>query len=193
MSEKMPLVSDTSIDASRAIETNRLRLRMLCPSDVDNLASMFSDPDVMRYVGNGQPSDRAEAVRAYTSIIAHWQQHGFGRWAVEDKQTGEFVGYGGLRSLFGTPEVVYHLARKYWGKGYATEMAAAFIKYGIEDKGFDRFVAICKPGNAASIHVMEKLGMHFEMKTSYYGIEVVQYAITAAEFKPPQGSGVVSM
>ena len=186
MSEKMPLVSETSIGPSRAIETNRLRLRMLRASDVDNLAVMFSDPDVMRYVGNGQPSDRSEAERAYTSIIAHWQQHGFGRWATEDKRTGEFVGYGGLRSLFGTPEVVYHLVRKHWGRGYATEMASAFIKYGIEEKGFEKFVAICKPGNSASIHVMEKLGMHFEKKTSYYGIEVVQYGITAAEFKPFQ-------
>lgn len=190
MADKMPPVLDTSIDRGCMIETDRLRLRMFRDSDVDNLAAIFADPEVMRYVGNGQPTDRAEAERALASILAHWRQHGFGRWAIEDKQSGEFVGYGGLRSLFGTPEVVYHLATRHWGKGYATEIATASLKYGIEEKGFERFVAIAKPGNAASIHVMRKLGMRFEKETSYYDILVVQYEITAAEFKTAQGAGL---
>jgi len=165
------------------IETARLRLRMLRDSDLDDLAALFADPDVMRYVGNGQPTDRAEAQKALTSIIAHWDRHGFGRWAIEYKENKEFVGYGGLRSLFGTPEVVYHFARRHWGKGFATEMARAALNFGFNVKGFDRIVAIAKPGNAASIHVMDKIGMHFEKQTSYYDIEVVEYAITSEEFK----------
>jgi ribosomal-protein-alanine N-acetyltransferase len=156
---------------------------MLRDSDLDDLAALFADPDVMRYVGNGQPTDRAEAQKALTSIIAHWDRHGFGRWAIEYKENKEFVGYGGLRSLFGTPEVVYHFARRHWGKGFATEMARAALNFGFNVKGFDRIVAIAKPGNAASIHVMDKIGMHFEKQTSYYDIEVVEYAITSEEFK----------
>ena len=178
----MPLAAQTTAGISSVIETERLRLRMLRDSDLDDLAALFADPDVMRYVGNGQPADRAEAEKALTSIIAHWERHGFGRWAIEDKHANEFVGYGGLRSLFGTPEVVYHFAKRHWGKGFATETARASLQFGFIEKGFDRIVAIAKPGNAASIHVMEKVGMHFEMQTSYYDIEVVQYAITAQEF-----------
>jgi RimJ/RimL family protein N-acetyltransferase len=167
---------------SSVIETDRLCLRMLRNSDLDDLAALFADPDVMRFVGTGQPADRTEALKALNSIIAHWDLHGFGRWAIEDKATKEFVGYGGLRSLFGTPEVVYHFAKRHWGKGLATEMARASLNFGFSVKGFDRIVAIAQPGNAASIHVMEKLGMKLEMETSYYGIDVVQYAITSEEF-----------
>jgi RimJ/RimL family protein N-acetyltransferase len=168
---------------SFVIETARLRLRMLRDSDLDDLAALFADPDVMRYVGTGEPTDRSEAQKALTSIIAHWNRHGFGRWAIEDKNTTAFMGYGGLRSLFGTPEVVYHFAKKYWGQGLATELARSSLNFGFNVKGFDRIVAIARPANAASIHVMEKIGMHFEKQTSYYDIEVVEYAINAEEFR----------
>ena len=185
MSEKKPqrVVREGRDGDSHVIETARLRLRRFRPEDLDALAALFADPDVMRHVADGKPAGRQVAEKAIASIIEHWRRHGFGRWAVADKQTGEFVGYGGLRSLFDMPEVVYHLATAHWGKGLATELARASLNYGFAERGFERIVAIAKPGNAASIHVMEKIGMRFEMPTSYYGIEVVQYAITSAEFK----------
>ena len=193
MLEKMPLAAQTTVENPSVIDTERLRLRMFRDSDLDNLAALFADPDVMRYVGNGQPTDRIEAQMALTSVVAHWERHGFGRWAIEDKQTNEFLGYGGLRSLSGTPEVVYHLAKRHWGKGLATETARACLQFGFNKKGFDRIVAIAKPENAASIHVMQKVGMHFEMQASYYGIEVVQYVIGRTEFNSlSQGAGVVN-
>lgn len=183
MSEKTPLAPESQDAISRVIETDRLRLRMFRSEDLNDLAAMLADADVMRYVEDGNPKDRAVAEKALDSIIAHWQQHGFGRWAVEEKMSGEFVGFGGLRSLFGTPEVVYHFAKAHWGKGFATELARASLSYGFDVHRFARIVAIAKPDNAASIHVMEKLGMHFEMQTEYYGIEVIQYAITPDEFE----------
>lgn len=167
-----------------AIETQRLLLRMFCPEDLDELARLFSDPGVMRYVADGQTVNRDEADKALQSIIRHWQTHGFGRWAVLDKQTREFVGFGGLRSLFGTAEVVYHLATAHWGKGLATELARASLRFGFEEHQFERIVAIAKPLNSASIHVMEKIGMHYEKHASYYDIDVVQYTIGRDEFQP---------
>ncbi len=167
------------------IETARLRLRMFCAQDLDSLAAMLADPAVMRYVEDGQPKDRDVAEKALNSIITHWEKHGFGRWAVEEKQTEKFIGFGGLRSLFGTPEVVYHMAPAYWGKGYGTELGRAALDFGFNQHSFERVVAIAKPDNAASIHVMEKLGMRFQQRTNYYGIEVVEYAITADEFNSP--------
>ena len=165
-----------------SIETDRLLLRMIRADDLDHLASLLSDPDVVRYVGDGQPTGREEAARALESIIKHWETHGFGRWAVVDRSSGEFIGFGGLRSLFGTPEVVYHFAKAYWGKGYATEMARAVLRFGFEERGFDRIVAITKPQNVASIRVMDKLGLRFEKHTRYYDIDVVQYEINRKEF-----------
>ena len=166
------------------IETERLRLRMFRPDDLDHLAALFSDPEVVRFVGDGQTVSREESDRALQSIIKHWQTHGFGRWAVIEKRTDTFIGFGGLRSLFGTPEVVYHLGKKNWGKGFATELAFAALRFGFEERGFERIVAIAKPLNVASIHVMEKLGMKFEKHARYYDLNVTQYAITRAQFKP---------
>lgn len=171
-----------------SIETDRLLLRMICEDDLDHLAAMFADPDVVKYVGDGQPAGRDEAARALHSIIKRWETDNFGRWAVEQKQTREFVGFGGLRSLFGTPEVVYHLAKTHWGKGYATEVGHAALRFGFEERGQDRIVAITKPPNVASINVMEKLGMRFEKYTRYYELDVVQYEITRAEFVPTEGT-----
>jgi RimJ/RimL family protein N-acetyltransferase len=186
MIEKKPtaLAGETRANDPHVIETARLRLRLFRPEDLDDLAALFADPKVMKYVADGQPAGREEARKALESIIQHWRRHGFGRWAVEDKTTREFVGYGGLRSLFGIPEVVYHLATLHWGKGLATELGRASLRYGFETHRFARIVAIAKPENAASIHVMEKLGMRHEKDANYYGIDVVQYAIARQEFKP---------
>jgi RimJ/RimL family protein N-acetyltransferase len=166
------------------IETERLLLRISRPDDLDDLARLFSDPDVLRYVGDGKPTTREEADRTLQSIIKHWQTHGFGRWAAFDKRSEKFVGFGGLRSLFGTPEVVYHLAKANWGKGLATELGRAALRFGFEDRGFDRIVAIAKPENVASIHVMNKLGMRFEKNATYYDLDVIQYEIHREDFKP---------
>ncbi|MGH9873580.1 MAG: GNAT family N-acetyltransferase [Pyrinomonadaceae bacterium] len=187
MPEKNPHVAtDDEVRAgSPVIETARLRLRLFRPEDLDDLAGMFSDPQVMRYVADGKPAGRDVALKALTSVIGHWRREGFGRWAAEDKETCQFVGFGGLRSLFGMPEVVYHFAQPHWGKGLATELAQASLRYGFEEHRFERIVAVAKPENVASIHVMEKVGMRYEMRTSYYDIDVVQYTLAREEYKPP--------
>ncbi len=166
-----------------SIETERLRLRMVSRDDLDDLARLFADPDVVKYVGDGQPATREDAAKTVESMTAHWQKHGFGRWIIADKVSGAFLGFGGLRSLFGSPEVVYHLAKQSWGKGLATELARAALRYGFEDRGFDRIVAIAKRANTASIHVMEKLGMEFEKQAHYYDLDVVQYGINRDAFR----------
>ena len=157
---------------------------MFRPDDLDSLAQLLADPEVMRYVGNSQPVAREEADHALYSILRHWDNHGFGRWAAIDKQTEMFAGYGGLRSLMGTPEVVYHFAKKYWGRGLATELGQASLRFGFEANDFDRIIAVAKPENAASIRVMQKIGMQYEMNTAYYNIEVVQYSISRADYSP---------
>ncbi len=185
MSEKKPtaLTGETRANDPHVIETARLRLRLLRPEDLDDLAALFADPEVMKYVADGKPAGREETRKALESIIQHWRRHGFGRWAVEAKATREFVGFGGLRSLFGLPEVVYHFATLHWGKGLATELGRASLRYGFETHRFARIVAIAKPENAASIHVMEKLGMRYEKHANYYGIDVTQYEITRENFR----------
>jgi ribosomal-protein-alanine N-acetyltransferase len=156
---------------------------MVRRDDLDDLARLFADPEVVKYVGDGKPGSREDAERTIETMTARWQKDAFGRWIAADKATGRFLGFGGLRSLFGTPEVVYHLTKKHWGKGFATELARAALRFGFENRGFDHVVAIAKPANVASIHVMEKLGMTFEKYARYYDLDVVQYCIHRDEFK----------
>jgi len=171
-----------------SVETARLHLRLFCPADLDHLAALLADPDVVKYVGNGLPISREEAETALHSIIRHWDEHGFGRWAVIDKASQRFAGFGGLRSLMGTPEVVYHLARAYWGRGLATELARASLRFGFDEHPFERIVAVAHPKNTASIHVMEKLCMRFEMHTRYYDIDVIQFEISRERFQPDEAA-----
>jgi RimJ/RimL family protein N-acetyltransferase len=173
------------------VETHRLQLRMFAPSDMDDLCRLLSDPEVIRYVGTGEPILEEEAGTILTSILAHWGRHGYGRWAAVDKATEKFIGMGGLRTLIDTPEVVYHLAKSRWGLGLATEMAHASLRYGFEEHGFERIVAVAKPENTASIHVMEKVGMRYQKHETYYGIEVVQYMISRDDYQPDDSTYVL--
>jgi len=103
---------------------------------------------------------------------------------VIEKASQRFAGFGGLRSLMGTPEVVYHLSKDHWGRGLATELARASLRFGFAEHPFERIVAVAKPENTASIRVMEKVGMRYDMHTRYYDLDVVQYQISRAEFQP---------
>jgi len=160
------------------IETDRLLLRQFTLEDLDALAELFADPEVIKYLGSGEPVSREETETALRSIIAHWERHGFGRWAAIYKPTGVFIGYGGLRSFHGEPELVYLLGRPYWRRGLATEMALACLKFGFEELMFERIIAMAKTPNVRSHRVLEKTGMRFERVTNIYGMDLVCYGLS---------------
>jgi RimJ/RimL family protein N-acetyltransferase len=164
------------------IETDRLLLRDFTLADLDELSQIFSDPEVVRYLGSGRPLCKEEAEGALRSIISHREQHGYGRRAVIFKQTGELIGYGGLRSFNGTPELVYLLKKSYWGKGLATEIAKASLKYGFCERQFERIVAMANMANKASHRVMEKVGMSFEKTAHLCNMDIVCYVISSATY-----------
>ncbi|HEY5884157.1 MAG TPA: GNAT family N-acetyltransferase [Pyrinomonadaceae bacterium] len=166
------------------IETERLRHRMLRKEDLEDLMSIVGDRDVMRHIGveGGVALSREEAEDAVTRMIAFWNLRGFGRWAVLNKSNQTMVGLCGLRLMDDTPELFYAFAKEFWGLGLATESARACLRYGFEELGFNRIVAACRHANAASIRVMEKIGMRYEKEINYQGVEAVCYAITRDEF-----------
>jgi RimJ/RimL family protein N-acetyltransferase len=90
-----------------------------------------------------------------------WDERGFGRWAVEERETGRFVGHAGLgvHSLWpADPELGYGVDPELWGRGYATEAAGAALVHGFETLGLERVVSIIHPENTPSIRVAERLG-----------------------------------
>jgi RimJ/RimL family protein N-acetyltransferase len=91
----------------------------------------------------------------------HWQEHGFGLWAAEEKETGTLIGRVGLayhRLWPDDPEVGWLIDTPWQGRGLTTEAGEACLRYGFDELGFERIVSICTAENAASRRVMEKLG-----------------------------------
>lgn len=167
------------------LETARLRLRLFTYDDLDALYALTRDPDVMRYIGDGVVLPRQQIEWNLTNIINAFGRRGYGRWAVEEKTTGRLVGYGGF--AYGGEDVgvelVYLLGREYWGKGYATELGRACVRYGFEELKLDPVVAVTVPENHSSRRVMERLGLRFVRSGFYHGYACVYYELRRAEWR----------
>ena len=176
-----PIANAPPIPRGRSfvLETERLKLEPWQPGHWLELKPIAQDPEVMRYISNGEhwPDER---IREFVARqIACHEGRGFCMWRLLSKETGAMIGFCGLQPLAETPEIEigWWLARAWWAKGLATEAAREAMKFGFERAGLERMVAIAQRENRASLHVMEKLGMSFERETTHRGIPVVLYAI----------------
>jgi [ribosomal protein S5]-alanine N-acetyltransferase len=159
------------------LETERLLIRPLTPDDLAAVHAVFSDPLVMQYiVGGACVLDASRAKLA--SYIAHQETHGFSKWAVLERVNGAVIGDCGLKVLEDGPDVElgFHVARQYWGRGYATEAASACLNWGFENLDRNRIVAIVDPRNAASVRVLEKIGMNRHGWATHFGRDWHLYA-----------------
>ncbi len=174
------------------IETARLRLRQFTLFDLEDLFRIYSDPEVMRYVGKGART-RDETQAGLLSMLKHWELHGFGIWAVVHKMDGQLIGRCGLCFLDSTPKVElgYTFAQPYWGIGIATEASHASLKFGFEVLKLNRIVAIAKPENVGSQRVMQKVGMKYEKNAYYYNTEVVYYALLQEAWQPEVSADIL--
>jgi RimJ/RimL family protein N-acetyltransferase len=148
------------------LETERLIIRTWSLDDADEGYKIWSDPEVMRYVGTGQPNKSVEETRAWVGRMkAHQELYGFGFWAVVEKRSGQLIGscgmgyqrYGGLPIEFG-----YTLARSRWGYGYATEAARACLRYAFGKLHLAELLASVDSRNVASQRVLEKIGFRYQ-------------------------------
>jgi RimJ/RimL family protein N-acetyltransferase len=166
------------------IETERTILRLFAMNDLDDLASILGNPQVMKYLEiDCKPVSREQTKTTIASIIRHWENNGFGRWAVVCREDNKLIGMAGFRAHEDIAELVYVLDEPYWGRGLATEIAAAILKYGFEKHDFSRIIAMTRPENAASRRVLDKIGMPFVGEVVIYGISAVEYAVTREDFR----------
>ena len=166
------------------IETERTVLRLPIMDDLDGLAAIFGNPQVMKFMDvDCQPLAREQTELALVSIINGWKKNNFGRWSVISKEDNKLIGLAGLRKHDDIAELFYVLDESYWGKGLATEIARAVLQAGFHRHNFPRIVAMTRPGNVASRRVLSKLGMHFMGELEIYGIWAVQYEIPKEDFK----------
>jgi RimJ/RimL family protein N-acetyltransferase len=162
------------------LETERLRLRGLRRSDYEDYAALYADPEVLRYLGSGQePWDRGRSWRHMAFLIGHWQLGGAGMWAVEHRETGEFVGTVGFAAPEGWPgfKLAGALARRFWGQGYATEAGRAALAYAFTALEKDHVISLINPENRASIRVAKRIGETLEGRIQHLGRERLCYGI----------------
>ncbi len=161
-------------------ETKRLTLRYFVPNDLDKLAAILADPEVMQFSEKGVKT-RAQTEDFLDWMLYHYQKHGFGLYAVIYKETQELIGYCGLLlwTLDNSQEleIGYRLATAYWGQGLGTEAATAIRDYGWQKTKSDRLICIIEPANYRSIRVAEKLGMKYEKNTVFKGLKVSIYSL----------------
>jgi [ribosomal protein S5]-alanine N-acetyltransferase len=139
--------------------TDRLTLRELTFDDTDGLFEVLGDPIAMEHYPAPKSRDETEAWIAWAR--ASYDANGFGLWAVERTADGAFLGDCGpmLQPVEGelVPEIGYHIVRREWGHGYATEAALACGDLVLGELGFSRVVSIVAPENLASRRVAEKV------------------------------------
>jgi ribosomal-protein-alanine N-acetyltransferase len=169
----------------KIIETPRLYLREIIYEDAESLFEMDADPEVHRYLGN-HPIQNIEKARASIAFIRQqYQDNGIGRLAIIEKQTDQFVGWGGFKLIKELTnghqkyfDLGYRFLKRYWHKGYATESTKEVINYGFDILKLSSIYAIADLENAASRHVLEKSGFKYINTFDYDATPHAWYELT---------------
>jgi RimJ/RimL family protein N-acetyltransferase len=214
-----PAADAAAADADAAgpvLRTARLTLRRPTPADLDGLATMNADPEVMRYIGTGNTRTREQTRSSLERAATDWNEKGYGLFSIDLRADRDgpvpadtFVGWVTLAEPLFVPqllpavEIGWRLLRPHWGHGYATEAARATMRFAFVVRGLDHLVSIRHPDNHASRRVMEKLGLRHARETTVpaSGQPVVVHTIARREYEaadrtapstatPPTSAGV---
>jgi len=163
------------------IDTPRLLLRPFAPEDADVAFRWLGDPEVMRFIPTGPDRSLADTTRRLARYIEHQAVHGFSKWIVVERRSGEPIGDSGLFVLpdSGRIDLGFRFARPYWGQGYATEVASAWIRAAFLDLGLHRLTAFAHPENAGSLRVLEKVHFRRVGRERVMGADAITFALDA--------------
>ncbi len=155
------------------LETERLTLREWAPADDEALYALASDPRVMSFIEDGRTWPRERVTDWIGRLQVSYRTRGFSRWAVVEKGGGGPVGSCGFAPLPWSGEIDfgYMFRRDRWGRGYASEITPAVLRYGFERYGFKEVVASIAPENDASRRVLFKLGFVYRGNETLPGEE----------------------
>ncbi len=169
------------------LETERLSLRELTMDDFEAWHQILSDKETMQYYPKA--FDEAKTRSWIKWNLENYSKYGFGLWAVILKESNQFIGDCGItmQNIHGDgnlfPETGYHIDKRFWQKGYATQAAKACLNYAFENLAFDEVFSYQKFTNVPSRRVAEKIGMSLREeyadekneKTSVYSITRTEY------------------
>jgi RimJ/RimL family protein N-acetyltransferase len=168
------------------IMTARTMMRPVTKADAEVWHSWRSDAEVMRYTPFGPDPDLAATIEKIERAIAYDEQHGFSKWLVLDRATGEAIGDAGLLPMPGSEdfELGYRLRRDQWGKGLATEIALGWIEFARDRTQLSHLVAFARHDHAASQRVLEKAGFRRAGEVTVYGMPSLLYRVELRSGKP---------
>ena len=153
------------MSACPTLETENLVLRPFKDEDVDDYFGVLDSPEVRRLLHLPESLDRSDAWQQMAWFLGQWELRGTGHWALEEKESGQFVGRAGLhrpeRHDWPGVEVGWALHPDYWGRGYATEAGAAAVRYGFDQFEVDKLFSCILPENHRSQAVAKRLGFKF--------------------------------
>jgi RimJ/RimL family protein N-acetyltransferase len=162
--------------------TPQLVFREMTPDDLDDMAALLGDPEVMRYYPHPKNRDQASAWITWNQRL--YRTHGYGLWLLSLRDTGEFVGNCGLtpQQVDGVTEIEvgYHVRACLQGRGLGTEAAGACRDYARDVLEVDRLVAIIDPHNQPSQRVAENLGLVVARTSDNHGRWTSRQLIYAA-------------
>lgn len=176
------------------LTTQRLTLRPFTADDVEAMYHILNQEGVLRYFPPTDPPGRDRVERMILRLMSHWDERGYGLWAVTSRGDGTLLGRCGLQYLPDTKEVEvdFILGRPYWGQGYATEAGRASLGFGFEELDLEHIVGVAHVENRASQRVLEKLGMHLVECKPLFGIDCCLYRIDRTTYRgadPMHGAG----
>ena len=159
------------------LETERLRLRLFTHDDLQIMFRLNTDPDVIKYADTPAKDMEEVRQRLEQGPLSDYEKYGYGRFAVELKESGDVIGFCGIKYLpeIDLPEVGFRYLKEYWGKGIGTEAAKVCVEFARDDLKIEKLVALIIPGNIASIRVAEKLGMTKGPLIHIYDEDALQY------------------
>jgi RimJ/RimL family protein N-acetyltransferase len=156
----------------KSLQTPRLILRQWQDSDIPTFIAMNQDPQVMEFFPDLW--DEKKSREAVEKTREEFARNGFGKFALELKESGEFIGYVGLAEVnfdsHFTPaiEIGWRLASQHFGRGYATEAAREVLRFAFEELHLKEIVAFTIPQNSPSLNVMKKIGMTRDLNGDFF-------------------------
>jgi RimJ/RimL family protein N-acetyltransferase len=159
------------------LETSRMFLRPIQLADAPVAYNWLTEPEIMRFMPGGPDRSMEQVEARLARYIAHQAQHGYSRWIMVDRASGEAIGDAGLLFMPDTGEIElgYRLLKPWWGRGLATEAAVGWLQVAFRSLALTEVIAFSHPDNHASVAVMRKSGFRFLRKDQIGGMEVVVY------------------
>jgi [ribosomal protein S5]-alanine N-acetyltransferase len=166
------------------IETERLLLREILPSDDKGMFRLDSNPNVHKFLGNNPVKSIEESRKLITNIRNQYLENGIGRYAVILKETNDFIGWCGIKYItepengyINFYELGYRFIEEYWGKGYGYESAKAWLEYGFKTMKIQTMYASANTKNSGSRKILEKIGMLQKNEFIWNGIPSIWYEL----------------